>query len=314
MAQKGRHKKGQPVDDEYYTLYEDIEKELVYFKEELRDKNIYLMCDDPRHSNFYKYLTDHYKEYKIRSIIATCYNSNKVIKTTEDRTTITKVKDFKGDFREKTAQDLMKESDIIITNPPFSLFRVFLLDLLNSQKDFLIIGPLSTISHKEIFSYWQAGIFRTGYSKPKRFIQPNKEIRVFGNCCWYTTFEIKTSKEKLPTIPYEQEKYNKYVNLDAIDIPRLKDIPEGYTGKMGVPLTYIFHHNPKEYEVLGISRLSEDVKPVGKEWCDLYKSQGGKAHISPNMRVLVLIDKEGKAKNVFQRIIIQKINYKLERI
>lgn len=306
MAHVGRLLKGAKADDEYYTLYEDIEKEVVKYKDSIQGKTIYMPCDNPSTSNFWKYFTDHFEEYNLKAIIATTYGSNQVIATTKEQTRFYNIDDFEGDFRSEISKTIMKQVDLVITNPPFSLFNDFILQMHEAGCDYLVIGSLSAISMMNIFPLWKNNSLRAGYTKPKKFLQPSGEYRNFGNCCWYTTLPTETSKEVLPEKEQDIGTYNRYWNCEAIDVPKLSEIPAGYEGLMGVPLTYIFHHNQDLYDVVGIDRFTDCVRPIGKEWCKLYRSQGGKAHLSDGMRVLVMIDKEGKAKSVFKRIIIKK--------
>lgn len=234
-----------------------------------------------------------------------------------------------GDFRSEECIEFLKEADIVVTNPPFSLFREYIAQLIEYDKKFLIIGDLNIITYKEIFPLFQhnkmwAGygfnitmIFQSPYENyldsnqkyvtsrgydPKRFLKRPKN-------CWYTNLPVKYKNEK--TILYKHytpEDYPRYDNYDAIEVPTINDIPCDYNGLMGVPISFIGRINTEQFEIVGASNLPETldgIKPLGKEWIQKYRQQGGTGHYTANMKSLAFSG-NGKNKIIFSRLIIRK--------
>jgi hypothetical protein len=225
-----------------------------------------------------------------------------------------------GDFRSKECLDLMDEADIVVTNPPFSKFREYVATLMERQKDFVIIGPQNAIKYKEIFPLMRDGKMWLGYGfqgnvaffespyEDRAKSSQHKEglIRVSG-VMWFTNLDIKKRHEDMILYKrYSRDEYVQYDNYDAIDVPRASDIPSDYAGKMGVPITFMTQFNPDQFELIGCSDVSDSipgVKPLGKEWIEQYRAQGGTGHYTANMRSLgVSIPKH---KISFSRIIIR---------
>ena len=185
--------------DEFYTRLEDIEKELTNYKEYFKDKIIYCNCDDVEYSNFYKYFKDNFYELGIKKIIATNLSLNKTAYKTEFDSNSKEVRTQlcgNGDFRSEECIKLLQESDIIITNPPFSLFREYIAQLIKYNKDFLIIGNMNAATYKEIFPLFKNNQIWFGYTNPKIFITPDRTEKKFGNILWYTNLE--NGKKALP--------------------------------------------------------------------------------------------------------------------
>lgn len=176
-----------------------------------------------------------------------------------------------GDFRSKECLALLKRCDIVVTNPPFSLFREFVATLIESKKKFVIIGNQNNITYKDIFSFIKEGKLWLGRSlsyaafqvpeyyeeRSNRFWidESGQKWRSFGNICWFTNLEHKKRSEILETIySYEKDKdkYPKYDNYDVINVDKVTEIPMDYTGVMGVPITFLDKHNPKQFEILGL--------------------------------------------------------------
>lgn len=234
-----------------------------------------------------------------------------------------------GDFRSEECIEFLKEADIVVTNPPFSLFKEYVAQLIEYDKKFLIIGDLNIITYKEIFPLFQhnkmwAGygfnitmIFQSPYENyldsnqkyvtsrgydPKRFLKRPKN-------CWYTNLPVKYKNEK--TILYKHytpEDYPRYDNYDAIEVPTINDIPCDYNGLMGVPISFIGRINTEQFEIVGASNLPETldgIKPLGKEWIQKYRQQGGTGHYTANMKSLAFSG-NGKNKIIFSRLIIRK--------
>lgn len=234
-----------------------------------------------------------------------------------------------GDFRSDECIEFLKEADIVVTNPPFSLIREYIAQLIEYNKKFLIIGDLNIIKYKEIFPLFQhnkmwAGygfnitmIFQSPYENyldsnqryvmsrgydPKKFLKRPKN-------CWYTNLPVEYKNEK--TILYKHytpEDYPHYDNYDAIEVPTINDIPCDYDGLMGVPISFIGRINTEQFEIVGASDLPETldgIKPLGKEWIQKYKQQGGTGHYTANMKSLAFSG-NGKNKIIFSRLIIRK--------
>jgi hypothetical protein len=269
-------------EDEYYTGYDDIKKELVNYAKYFKGKVIYCNCDDhagiglgtPK-SNFLKYLADNFEAFQIKKVIATHYEKDKDTSTMyildKDNTgdgiicfeDISEIPmQSNGDFRSPECVELLKQADIVITNPPFSLFREYIAQLIEHKKKFLIIGNKNALSNKEIFVYIRNNATWLGYNSPSDFTyrgEPTK--RVTGLTRWYTNLENSKRTELLNTgkkyYGYESM-YPKYDNYDAINIDKVNDIPMDYEGVMGVPITFLDKYNPEQFEIIGLLNSSNE--------------------------------------------------------
>ncbi|MCQ2974249.1 MAG: adenine-specific methyltransferase EcoRI family protein [Bacteroidales bacterium] len=293
--------------NEFYTRLEDIENELKYYNEHFKGKVVLCNCDDPRVSNFFHYFSYNFEKLGIKKLITTCYKSqerdlfsmnksNKAIyliyegdkngKNVPDLEEIG-IHQFKGDgdFRSYECIELLKQADIVVTNPPFSLFREYVAQLIEFDKKFLIIGNQNAIHYKEIFPLVKKNEIWTGYTYPKLFRIPDnadgKSIKVidgikyqqFGNICWYTNLDIKKRHENLILYKNYNELDNpRYDNFDAIECCPTTNIPCDYDGLMGVPITFFDKYNPEQFEIIGILNHGCDseydlAKPIlhGKE-------------------------------------------------
>ena len=294
--------------DEFYTQLCDIEKELSHYKEHFKGKTVLCNCDDPRVSNFFRFFALKFNEWGIKRLITTCYKnqdvdlfsqntSEKAVwldyygnpndETCTDFSTV-EVKHLKGDgdFRSKECIELLKQSDIVVTNPPFSLFREYVELLLSYDKKILIIGNVNALSYKEIFPYiknnqlWLGASIHSGdreFGVPDSYpltaassrvdAEGNKYIRVKG-VRWFTNLDFKERHEDLILYKnYTPEEYPKYDNYDAINVDKTSDIPLDYEDKMGV--TFLDKYNPEQFEIIdGIGRYSilnnEETKKAGK--------------------------------------------------
>ena len=266
--------------DEFYTQLCDIEKELSHYKEHFKGKTVLCNCDDPRVSNFFRFFALKFKDWGIKRLITTCYKnqdvdlfsqntSEKAVwldyygnpndNTSTDFSTV-EVKELKGDgdFRSKECIELLKQADIVVTNPPFSLFREYVAQLIEYDKKFLIIGNKNALTYKEIFKLIKNNHIWTGYNMVRQFIQPDGSIKDFGNICWFTNMLTSKRIENLIlTKTYNPIDYPKYDHYDAIEVSRVVNIPKDYTGIMGVPITFIDKYNPDQFEILGDSRYHD---------------------------------------------------------
>ncbi|MBT3313538.1 MAG: modification methylase [Anaerolineae bacterium] len=276
--------------DEFYTQLSDIERELRHYKSQFKDKIVYCNCDDPRVSNFFHYFSYNFEKLALKKLISSCYkNQNMDLFSQNDaehaiyleydgdknRNNIPDpeeigIRHFKGDgdFRSKESIELLKQADIVITNPPFSLFREYVAQLIKYDKKFLIIGHQNAITYKEIFKLIKDNKMWLGYGFKRNmahFLNPHYEdyatdtdhregmIRVSG-VAWFTNLDIQKRHEDI--ILYKkyygnESEYTKYDNFDAINVNKTKEIPMDYYGPMGVPITFMAKFNPDQFEVLG---------------------------------------------------------------
>lgn len=267
--------------DEFYTQLSDIENELKHYKDHFKDKIIYCNCDDPEWSNFWKYFKDDFNILGIKKLISTFINFNGSSIKTELELIDGNLIETKtplignGDFRSPECIEILKECDIVVTNPPFSLFKEFLPLLVKYDKKFLIIGNQNAITYKDVFPHIKNRKIWLGYGfngGATHFINKHYEdyavsgnhkdgmIRV-GGVHWFTNLEHTKRHEKL--ILYKEYKnheseYPTYDDYDAINIDKIKDIPKDYFGKMGVPITFLNVHCPEQFEIMGIDRYIND--------------------------------------------------------
>ena len=253
--------------DEFYTQFEDIEKELIYYKKQFKDKVIYCNCDNPHESNFFKYFIENFNDLGIKKLIATNYksqyipvaykaeivevkNTDKVFENPKNKLTTLK---GDGDFRSDECIELLKVADIVVTNPPFSLFREYVAQLMEYKKKFLIIGNKNALTYKEIFPLIKENKIWIGFNSPNEFIRPNGTItkNVAGLTRWFTNLEVSKRHENLTLYKkYNPEEYPKYDNYDAIEVSKVAEIPYDYEGAMGVPITFIDKYNPEQFEII----------------------------------------------------------------
>ena len=252
--------------DEFYTQLEDIEKELAFYKPCFEGKIVLCNCDDPFYSDFYKYFFLHFRELKLKKLLVTHYDtfiSPNVFEyrgETDSFLGYGKKLEGNGDFRNPENIEILKEADIVVTNPPFSLFKEFVDQLMEYDKKFLIIGSLNAITYKNIFNYIREGKLWLGHNHgAMTFIVPgyiNPTYRAtLGNIEWFTNLDTNERHESLKLNKhYDPELYPTYDNYNAINVNKVSDIPKDYTGIMGVPITYLTKHNPDDFEILGITR------------------------------------------------------------
>jgi len=295
--------------DEFYTQYADIEKEIFayldYDPNVLRDKTILLPCDDPEWSNFTRFFVANFRRLGLKKLISTSFavdsktykgkyqpslfemndakfdpqkttRKGKVFILDGDKTGDCKINiddldwqylNGNGDFRSAEVTALRDEADIIITNPPFSLFREFLAWIMEANKQFLIIGNMNALTYKEVFPLIKENKIWLGVSSgTKIFIKPDKTEQKMGNTCWYTNLEHGRRHQPLSlmtmtdNLRYSRHKeireqgYQRYDNYDAIDVPFTDAIPSDYDGVMGVPVSFLDRYCPEQFEIVGITK------------------------------------------------------------
>nr|DAX55604.1 MAG TPA: adenine-specific methyltransferase [Caudoviricetes sp.] len=284
--------------DEFYTQLSDIEKELCHYTEHFKGKVVYCNCDDPRESNFVRYFVDRFHELGLKKLIATCYKDQSfdIFSDTQKETpvlleysgdvgggyskylidSLIKPIEGDGDFRSPEVKEFLDEADIVVTNPPFSLFRHFVSLMCQNGKDFIVLGNVNAISFKDVFPLVKEGSLRIGvsiHSGDREFEVPegypadaskfrvdeegNLFVRVKG-VRWFTT--LKTD-EVLPPIEltetYSEEKYPKCDNHEAINVNEVKKIPKDYDGLMAVPITFMDKYNEEQFEIIGMNAIKE---------------------------------------------------------
>lgn len=294
MAQKNLHIAKQQKLDEFYTQIGDIERECSRYREQFKGKVIFLNCDDPMESNFWRHFALNFTRYGLKKLVATHFEREKPsykLELTGDMNEDGTVNDDdvvktplkqNGDFRSDECIEILKEVDIVVTNPPFSLFREYVAQLMEHDKKFLIIGSKNAITYKEIFQlikdnklwlgYGFAGgnaFFKTPYSKEYAagVYDEKTGLVKFRNVGWFTNLDTTKRHEDITIFQhYNPELYPKYDSYDAIEVSKVANIPIDYNGKMGVPITFLDNYNPDQFEIIGIDRYVEDNPNYGKRF------------------------------------------------
>ena len=356
--------------DEFYTQYHDIEKEINAYLEfnphVFRDKTLLLPCDDPEWSNFTKFFAQNFERFGLKKLISTSYApesknykityqptlfelndpqfdegktvvNGKIFTLTHDKTGDGKVDvndlewhylEGDGDFKSTEIIKLRNEADIIITNPPFSLFRDFLAWIVEADKQFVIIGNMNAITYKEVFpliksdKMWLGNGFHAGnayFSTPfiKEYAEgvfnPETGLVKFRNVCWFTNLDHGRRHQPLPLMSMEDNlkfskhkelkgkaTYDKYDNYDAIEVPFTDAIPNDYEGAMGVPISFLDKYSPEQFVILGITDRDDNSGLKIKE----YTEQDAPNHGDLNRRGVISIGNEYKA--TYARLLIRK--------
>ncbi|HHN3503350.1 TPA: adenine-specific methyltransferase EcoRI family protein [Legionella pneumophila] len=264
--------------DEFYTQLKDIEKELKHYKPHFKDKTVFCNCDDPDESNFWRYFEMNFENLGLKKLISTHYHESRptykqelFIDEVGERRFIRTDLEQNGDFRSPESVAVLKESDICVTNPPFSLFREFIAQLIELDKQFLVIGSINSVTTKEIFplikdkKLWIGQSIRSGdreFRVPDDYPlqaagyrvddQGNKYIRVKG-VRWFTNMDYPERHKNIElSCKYNDDpsKYPIYENFNAIEVGKVKDIPIDYNGIMGVPITFLDKYSPDQFEIV----------------------------------------------------------------
>ena len=296
---KNLHKAKKGKNDEFYTQLPDIERELQHYEKHFRNKVVYCNCDDPRVSNFFHYFSYNFERLGLKKLITTCYKNqspdlfsrneseqavwleytgDKNLNRVPDREEI-EVKNLEGDgdFRSEECIELLNQADIVVTNPPFSLFREYVAQLVEHKKKFLIIGHQNAITYKEIFplikdnKMWlgitpkgQDLLFDVPDDYAQELVSNAKEGSAYrvvngvvkgrlGNAAWFTNLDHKKRLEEMILYErYSPEEYPAYDNYDAINVGQTAKIPMDYDGVMGVPITFLDKYNPDQFQIIGL--------------------------------------------------------------
>ena len=270
--------------DEFYTQLNDVSKELIHYKQHFKNKIVYCNCDNPIQSAFWEYFHLNFEELELKELISTHYDNNqstyKMVYIGKNDSNIqigikTNLQN-NGDFRSQECLDILDKSDIIVTNPPFSLFREYIMCLIEHNKKFLIIAPLNAVKYKEIFplikdnKIWTGNGFQGG--KAYFSIPPNVDTSIyakgvydettrlvkFRNCIWLTNMDLeKRHKELILQKKYSSNDFPTYDNYDAIECSKVANIPYDTNKIIGVPITFLTQYNPIQFEIIG--KLSNGV-------------------------------------------------------
>lgn len=254
--------------DEFYTQISDIEEELRHYTKHFKGKVVYCNCDDPTKSNFWRYFYRYFGYLGLKKLISTHYEMDGepsyalIYEGGHDNAEnfdedVTKVPlKGNGDFRSDECIAYLKQADIVVTNPPFSLFREYIAQLEEYANQFIVIGNPNAMTYKEIFPLIKDNKVLVGFSKPKEFDTSNGQTKKISTR-WFTNVDIKKRHHKLETV-YRWRKrkekypdlYPKYDNYDAIEVSKVLQIPLDYTGVMGVPITFLDKFNPDQFEII----------------------------------------------------------------
>lgn len=295
------HRAKSSKSDEFYTLLEDIEKELIFYKDCFHGKTVYCNCDNPKESNFFKYFFQNFKTLGLKKLIASYYipctqnlfsdstpEHGGYIECSLDDINLgfnnlnIKILNGDGDFRSHECISLIKQADVIVTNPPFSLFREHLAQIIRFKKDFLIIGNINAITYQEVFNLIQSnkawlgvhlGRGISGFRVPDHYEMYGTETHISNNgdriispnnCLWLTNLDIQKRHDLLKlTQVYRgnEDLYPKFDNFNGINVNRTQDIPMDYEGAIGVPITFLHKYNPSQFEIIQF-RKGEDGKDL----------------------------------------------------
>ena len=304
--------------DEFYTMLTDIEKEMRYYKDFFKGKVVYCNCDDARESNFFKYFSLNFEFLGLKKLITTGYKSDGkgVVlvyegdkngnRRVDNEEIVVKELNGNGDFRSEECIEYLKECDVVVTNPPFSLFREYVKQLMDYGKKFIIIGEQNALTYKEIFPlikdnkiWWGKSI----HSGDRKFYVPDNYPLNASTCGidengkrfvnvkgirWWTNVKEVINNEPLDLYKrYSFEDYPKYDNYDAINVDKTCDIPMDYDGVMGVPITFLDKYCPTQFEIIGLMSGAKD--------SSLINGNDGRAKFYIN------------GKGVYARILIRKI-------
>lgn len=260
LSNANLHKAKDAKNDEFYTQLTDVSKELMHYKQHFKDKTVLCNCDDPTLSAFWKYFHLNFSALGLKKLISTHYDKTQPTYKMEytggnDNDIEVGVKtslDGNGDFRNQECLDILDKADIVVTNPPFSLFREYVAILMEHEKKFLIIGSLNAVKYSKCFPLIMNNQMWLGNNSVHNFMQPDGTVKKFGNINWYTNLDFAKRHEKIILRKeYNDKEYPKYETYDAIEVSKVTNIPVNYNGIMGVPISFISKYNPEQFEIVG---------------------------------------------------------------
>lgn len=322
--------------DEFYTTRKMIEDELCEYGEYFKDKVVYCNCDDPEESEFWKFFVRNFKAYGIKKLMATHYEPDEknyayMLELTEDTNgdgridyldepTITQIP-CNGDFRSAYCIELLKQADIVVTNPPFSLWREYIAQLMKYEKKFIIVGNVNAVKYKDVFPLIQENKLWMGHSihsGDRKFYIPDdypmkasgcgiddegrRFIRVKG-VRWFTNLDIPQRHQPLDIRGnyYDPEIYPHYDNYDAIEVSKTSDIPCDYDGIMGVPITFLDKYCPDQFEIIGMTDRQNTSGVRSKKYTEDDTERFNDLNASA-----VLKNKDGSYKSLYTRFLIKR--------
>lgn len=268
--------------DEFYTQLIDIEKEMIHYTKHFRDKVIYCNCDNPKSSNFWRFFYEHFKELKLKELNATYFGENASFYNYNGKEVVIKQLKENGDFRSTECIQVLKQSDIVVTNPPFSLFREYINQLDKYDKDFLVISNINAITYKEVFPLIQSnkvwlgvcfGRDISGFIVPENYELYGTETRIDengrriispNNCMWLTSLDNEKRHQPIELVKQykgNEKAYPFYDNYQGINVNKTQDIPKDYMGAMGVPITFLNKYSPEQFEIIKF-RKGDDNKDL----------------------------------------------------
>ena len=291
------HNAKKAKNDEFYTRLEDIEKEMCHYREHFRGKVIYCNCDDPKESNFFKFFSLQFEFLGLKKLISTGYKENghgvayiyEGDKNENNLPDDSEIRTYElqgnGDFRSEECIEFLKEADVVVTNPPFSLFREVVAQLVEYNKKFLLLGNNNAITYKEIFPLIMSNKMWLGYSNNKTMefvlsdsyekwdrIENGKKIGKVPAISWFTNLEHDHRNRPLDlTQRYDPRYYPKYDNYDAIECSKVMDIPRDYDGVIGVPITFLDKYCPTQFRIVRFRKGLDDKDLSIKEYCPYFR-------------------------------------------
>lgn len=310
------HKARKARADEFYTQYEDIEKEIQNYN--LEGKKICCNCDDYRYSNFVKYFKDNFNKLKISYLTASNYDIGECAYKYEYDGVEEKITALKGngDFRSEECVELLKEADVVITNPPFSLLREYIVLLIKYDKKFIIIGNGNAVTYKEIFPLIKENKMWIGASKgiggQMHFLVPDtyqnkhnlknekgETLAKINTSCWFTNIEHNKRNEPIVLYKkYSEEEYPKYDNYDAIECGKVADIPMDYDGVIGVPITFLDKYCPEQFEIVELGNSRENFTPIKDYVNPIKHKKDGTTYNGNAINCVLAIEVENKPTDV----------------
>lgn len=327
--------------DEFYTRLADIERELKHYDQHFKGKVVYCNADDPRISNFFHYFSHKFERLGLKRLITTCYRSIERDLFSQNDSDHAIYLDYEGDksgnrvpdpdeigvhhmqgdgdFRSPECIELLKQADIVVTNPPFSLFREFVTQLIEYDKKFVILGNKNAVTYSEIFPLIQNDQLWIGYTpmgtemlfdvteefgrelvasgKDRKYTIQNGVVRGRAQACWFTNLDFAKRHEDLVLYKkYSADQYPTYDNLDAIEVARVEDIPRDYDGLIGVPITFLDKHNPDQFEIVGSFNAGAHGDALGAK----------KTEIETKGKVMMWNGPVVNRKPLYKRIVIRK--------